>query len=113
METKRQQKVGRLIQRDLAGIFQKSGKTLFGNAMITVTKVNLTRDLSIARAYVSLFTTDDKSELLEKIRMHSREIRKELGTKIRYQMRAVPELEFYEDDSLDYIDNIDRLLKDD
>ena len=79
--------------------------------MITVTKVQVTRDLAISRVYLSLFGTDDKKALLEKIREHKNEIKYKLGNRIRNQLRSVPELEFYEDDSLDYIDNIDRLLK--
>ena len=79
--------------------------------MVTVTKVNVTRDLAISRVYLSLFGTDDKQALLENIRGHKNEIKYKLGNRIRNQLRAVPELEFYEDDSLDYIDNINSLLK--
>lgn len=79
--------------------------------MVTVTKVHVTRDLSISKVYLSLFATDDKEALLEKIREHKNEIKYRLGNRIRRQLRTVPELEFFQDDSLDYIDNIDRLLK--
>lgn len=78
--------------------------------MITVTKVNVTSDLSLARVYLSLFGTDDKETLLEGIRKHKNEIKYKLGNRIRNQLRAVPDIEFFEDDSLDYIDNIDKLL---
>ena len=79
--------------------------------MVTVTKVQVTRDLAITRVYLSLFGTENKRDLLEKIREHKNEIKYKLGNRIRNQLRSVPELEFYEDDSLDYIDNIERLLK--
>ena len=78
--------------------------------MITVTKVNVTRDLSISRVYLSLFGTKDKKSLLEKIRKHKSEIKYKLGNRVRNQLRAVPDLEFYEDDSLDYIENLENLL---
>ena len=79
--------------------------------MITVTKVNVTRDLSIARVYLSLFATDDKEGLLENIRNRKNEIKYKLGVRVRNQLRMIPELEFYEDDSLDYIENIENLLE--
>lgn len=99
------------MQKDLGDIFQHETRSFSGGAMITVTKVQVTRDLAITRVYLSLFGTDDKKALLEKIREHKNEIKYKLGNRIRNQLRSVPELEFYEDDSLDYIDNIDRLLK--
>lgn len=78
--------------------------------MITVTKVYVTKDLSIARVYLSLFATRDKKSLLNLIRTHTGEIRFQLGRRIKDQLRQVPELEFYEDDSLDYIEHIEHLL---
>ncbi len=112
MESTRQSKVSRLIQRDLGEIFQREGRDLFGNALITVTKVHVTRDLSIAKVYLSLFTTGSKPELLEQIRKHSGEIRYKLGRRIGKQVRIVPEVQFFLDDSLDYIENIEKLLDD-
>jgi ribosome-binding factor A len=111
MESKRQQKISRLLQKDLGEIFQQEARTITGKAMVTVTKVNVTRDLAISRVYLSLFGTDDKQALLANIRAHKNEIKYKLGVRIRNQLRAVPDLEFYEDDSLDYIDNINSLLK--
>ena len=111
MESKRQQRISRLLQKDLGEIFQQESVNLSGGAMITVTKVNVTRDLAITRVYLSIFGTEDKQALLEKIRSHKNEIKYKLGLRVRNQLRAVPDLEFYEDDSLDYIDNLDRLLK--
>ena len=111
MESKRQQRISRLLQKDLGEIFQHEAGSISRAAMITVTKVHVTRDLALSRVYLSIFGTEDKQALLEKIRDHKNEIKYKLGNRIRNQLRAVPELEFYEDDSLDYIDNIDRLLK--
>jgi ribosome-binding factor A len=110
METTRQNKIARLIQKDLGMIFQQEGRNLFGGAMITVTKVNVAKDLSVARTYLSLFGTKDKEALLENIRSHTRAIRRELGNREHNQLRIIPELQFFIDDSLDYIENIDHLL---
>lgn len=111
MESMRQQKISRLIQKDIGEIFQKDGVTFSANTLITVTKVNVTRDLSIARVYLSLFSSQKKEDLIDKINKRKNEIRYKLGVKVRNQLRKVPELEFFEDDSLDYIDNIENLLK--
>jgi len=110
METTRQNKISRLIQRDLGEIFRFESRNLFKGAMITVTKVYVTPDLSIARIYLSLFATSDKEELFRKIEKRAREIRFSLGKKVKNQIRAIPELHFFLDDSLDYIDNIEKLL---
>jgi ribosome-binding factor A len=110
METTRQQKIARLIQKDLGMIFLQESRNLFGGAMITVTKVNVAKDLSIARTYLSLFGTKDKEALLENIRTHTKAIRREFGIRVHNQLRVIPELHFFLDDSLDYIENIDHLL---
>ncbi len=112
METTRQSKVSRLLQRDLGEIFQREGSRLFGNAMITVTKVHITRDLAVAKVFLSLFATNDKEQLIEKVRSHSKDIRFKLGQRIGKQVRVVPDLKFFLDDSLDYIENIEKLLDD-
>ncbi|GAB4321079.1 MAG: 30S ribosome-binding factor RbfA [Bacteroidales bacterium] len=110
MESVRQQRVARLIQRDLGEIFQRETRDRFGNVLITVTKVHVTRDLAIAHVYLSLLMKGDKKAMIEKISSQSGEIRYHLGLKIGKQVRVVPELRFHEDDSLDYIDRIDSLL---
>lgn len=110
METTRQNKISRLIQKDLGVIFQQESRNLFQGAMITVTKVHVAKDLSVAKIYLSLFVTADKNALLEKIRMQTREIRHQLGARVHNQLRIVPELLFFLDDSLDYIENIEHLL---
>ena len=112
METKRQQKISKLIQKELSEIFRKDIKTQ-GNIMITVTKVNVTTDLSYARVYRSIFgpSQENKSLVVKEVNETSRNIRRLLGDRIRFQIRIIPELQFFEDDSLDYIENIDNLLK--
>ena len=112
METKRQQKISKLIQKELSEIFRKDIKTQ-GNIMITVTKVNVTTDLSYARVYLSIFapSQENKSLVVKEVNETSRNIRRLLGDRIRFQIRIIPELQFFEDDSLDYIENIDNLLK--
>jgi ribosome-binding factor A len=111
METTRQNKISRLIQKDLGTIFQQESRNLFHGAMITVTKVNVAKDLGVARIYLSLFATKDKDALLDKIRKETKEIRHLLGTRVHNQLRIVPELQFFIDDSLDYIENIENPLQ--
>jgi ribosome-binding factor A len=110
MDSTRQQKVSRLLQKDLGEIFQREATSFSSGAMITVTKVHVTKDLAIAKVYLSLFATPDKQKMLEEIKFHSGEIRYKLGKKIGKQVRVIPELHFYLDDSLDYIENIENLL---
>jgi ribosome-binding factor A len=110
METTRQNKIARLIQKDLGMIFQQESRNLFNGAMITVTKVSVAKDLSVAKTYLSLFGVNDKAALLENIRSHTKVIRRELGSREHNQLRIIPELQFFLDDSLDYIENIDHLL---
>lgn len=110
MDSQRQLKIARLIQKEIGDIFQREGRSKFGPGMITVTHVKITKDLSIARIHVSLFNISDKNELLTVIRSHGNDIRYQLGKRIRNQVRIIPELEFFIDDSLDYIENIEKLL---
>ena len=110
MESTRQNKISRLIQKDLADIFQKESRELFHGKLISVTQVRVTSDLSIARAYLSIFPSEKADELLKEIKHYTPKIRYELGKKTGKQLRVIPSLEFYLDDSLDYIENIDRLL---
>jgi len=111
METTRQQKVARLLQKELAAILQIDGKNVYGSALITLTQVSVSKDFSFARVYVSIFSKEDKSLILNKIESNKKEIRYKLGQHIKNQLRIVPELVFELDTSLDYIENIDNLLK--
>lgn len=110
MESKRQQKIASLLQRDLGEIFQFEGREHFGGSLITVTKVYVTKDLSLARVYLSLFATGDKKELFNEIVTRRSEVRGYLGKRVKNQLRMVPDLEFHLDDSLDYIERIENLL---
>ncbi len=111
METTRQNKISRLLQKEISEIFQR--EMLFSGGLITVTKVKITSDLSIARIYLSIFVTGStkKEAILEKITISKSEIRKKLGIRVKNQLRIIPNLEFFVDDSLDYIENIENLLK--
>jgi ribosome-binding factor A len=111
MESTRQQKFARLIQKEMAEIFQTEVRGLFGNVMITVTVVRVSPDLGVAKIYVSLFPVKDKDALLKNIRENTSKLRGLLGGRIRKQARVVPELVFFLDDSLDYAEHIDKLLK--
>ena len=110
MDGKRLEKVNRLIQKELGDIFQKELKSKVPMLMITVTHVKVTSDLSYANVYLSIFGVDDKKKVVEEVGANARAIRGLLGNRIRHQMRVIPELRFFEDDSLDYIENIDNLL---
>ncbi len=111
MSSTRQNKIERLLQKDLGDIFQKGTNTLFKGKMITVTTVRISPDLSSARVYLSLFPVKDKKEFIDYINSVEGQIRFDLGKRIRHQLRKVPGLKFFVDDSLDYIENIDNLLK--
>ena len=110
MEGKRLEKVNKLLLKELGDIFQKELKPKVPSLMIIVTRVNVTSDLSYARVYLSVFGVDEKKKVVEEVGQNAKAIRGLLGYRIRHQMRVVPELRFIEDDSLDYIENIDNLL---
>lgn len=110
METNRQKKISRLIQKDLGEILQIQGRIWFPGAMLTVTKVAVSSDLSIAKVYVSIFGKE-ATPVIRQVEMQTKEIRKQLGMRAKNQLRHIPDLRFYVDDSLDYIENIEKLLK--
>lgn len=107
----RQLKVAREIQRDLAEIIRSKGMAAFGGAMVTVSEVRISPDLSIAKAYVSIFPSDKAASVLDTLEQNKKGIRGELGRKVASQLRIVPELDFYHDSSLDYAEHIEELLK--
>jgi ribosome-binding factor A len=111
MESTRQKKVSRLIQKETADIFLKRGTELAHGKMVSITKVRVSPDLSFAKIYLSIYPSAGQDEILKSINDHSAKIRFEMGQKVRKQLRIVPEIVFFIDDSLDYIDKIDRLLK--
>ncbi|KAB7528612.1 30S ribosome-binding factor RbfA [Flagellimonas olearia] len=111
-ETQRQKKIAGIIQKDLADILQRAATDggLKG-ILISVSKVSVTTDLSIAKAYVSIFPNTEAQKLLEGIKANQVAIRYELAQRTKNQLRKVPELNFYLDDSLEYIDKIEKSLK--
>jgi ribosome-binding factor A len=113
MASIRQEKVAKLIQRDLAVIFQEESRSLFAGAFITVTVVRMSPDLGLAKVFLSFFAnaSNNKEDLLDMVRGKSSQIRGILGRKIGKQVRIIPELVFYLDDSLDYAEEINNLLK--
>ncbi len=111
MESKRQSKISRLIQKDLGEIFQLEYQNFFGPSLITITKVNVTPDLSLARVFLSIYGHTDKNDILKNIKNQAWEIRKKFGLRAKNQLRIIPNFEFFIDDSLDYIENIENLLK--
>jgi ribosome-binding factor A len=112
MTTTRQQKVSRLLQKELGHYFQMKGSEITGGKMVTVTVVRISPDLSIAKVYLSLFPGEGLEEALQAVTDRVGFIRSEMGNRLRNQLRHIPTFAFYLDDSLDYIDRIDNLLKD-
>jgi len=110
METTRQHKIGRLLQKVLGDIFQQMGRDVFRGKIISVTVVRVSADLSVARVYLSIFPENKDENVLNDIEMHDKQIRYELGKKVRHQLRKVPELKFFQDDSVDYSMRINDLL---
>ena len=113
MQTTRQNKISRLIQQDMGEIFLKEMKPVMGQSMITVTGVRITPDLSIARIHVSIFPIGgvSKEQVMALIKENTADLRRRLGLREGKQLRIIPHLEFFLDDSLDYIENIEKLLK--
>lgn len=110
MESKRQQKFAGVIQKDLAEIFQREGMNLLPNIMITITKVRVTSDLAIARIYLSFFNSNNNTLALNTIKAHAGEIRYKLGNRIKDQARIVPQLEFFVDDTSEYVERMDKIF---
>lgn len=113
MQSIRQNKICRLIQQDMGDIFLKEMKPVLGNSLITVTRVRITPDLSIARIHLSIMPIGGATQegIMELIHQNGADLRRRLGLREGKQLRIIPQLEFYLDDSLDYIENIERLLK--
>lgn len=110
MQVTRQNRVARLLQKELAIIFQSQTRDTQG-VMVSVTQVRVSPDLSICTAYLSIFPSEKAEEIIKNITANEKTIRYDLGTRVRNQLRIVPELRFFIDDSLDYIEHIDELLK--
>ncbi len=110
MQETRQNKIARLLQKELSVIFQQQTRLMHG-VMVSVTRVRVSPDLSVCTAYLSIFPSERGEEILKNITANEKTIRYELGTCTRHQLRIIPEVRFFIDDSLDYIDRIDELLK--
>lgn len=109
METKRLNKIERLLQKELGEIFQRQTQSMSGT-LISVSAVRVSADLSVAKAYLSIYPSNKGKELLAAIQTQTKSIRYDLGQRVRLQLRKIPELSFFIDDSLDYLENIDSLL---
>jgi len=112
MDSNRQQKINRLIQKELGELFLLETKKMPG-ILISVTNVRVSPDLSIAHAYLSVFPSEKGAGLVKNINENVKSVRFNLGKRLKNQLRVIPELTFHIDDSLDYVENIDRLLKND
>ena len=111
MESTRQKKVSRLIQKELSVIFQQNTQEILGNIMVSLTIVRISPDLADANIFLSIFPVDDPEVALKVIKSNTVMIRKKLGESVRNQLRIVPTLQFHLDDSAAYAEEIDRLLK--
>ena len=110
METTRQNKISRLLQKELSEIFLLQTKALPG-VLVSVSAVRISPDMSIARVYLSVFPSEKAEEIVKNVNDNMKTIRYELGTRVRHQLRIIPELKFFLYDSLYYIEKIDSLLK--
>jgi len=111
MESTRLKKVSRLLEKDLGDIFQQMAKSQFPGVLLTVTKVRVTPDLGVAKASISIFPADNRAAIMDYIVTHNSAIRNDLAHKVRQQLRIIPSLQFFLDDSIDYTENIERLLR--
>jgi ribosome-binding factor A len=111
MDSVRQNKIARLLQKELASILQAENRNILPGKLITVTVVRVSPDLGLAKVYLSIFPHKPDEDNLAPVNGHSKMIRSILGNNIRHQVRVIPELVFYIDDSMDYVEKIDRLLK--
>lgn len=112
MESTRQQKISRLIQKDMGEILRRETNELFGQGtMLSVTKVYVTKDLAQSRIYISIFGKAEKEFVIKTLEANQKHLRLLLGNNVKNQLRVIPELLFFNDDSLDYLENIENLLK--
>ena len=110
MQEIRQNRISRLLQKELSSIFQSQTRKTNG-VLVSVTRVRISPDLSICTAYLSIFPSERSEEIMKNINASEKSIRYELGTRVHNQLRMIPELRFFIDDSLDYLEHIDELLK--
>jgi ribosome-binding factor A len=111
MDSTRQKKIGRLIQKEMSEIFQREVREIVMGTMVTVTVARVSPDMGLAKIYMSIFPPQNKEEVFKSIVSHGSSLRYMLGQRVGKQLRVIPDLQFFIDDSLDYIDKIDGLLK--
>lgn len=110
-ESKRQRQVARLIQEEIALIFQKEGLNVVDGGMISIAQVQITPDLLEARIFLSFFKIEDSDGLLKKIKEKIPEFRHQIGNKLRHQLRRIPQLEFFKDDTMDHVFKLETIFK--
>jgi ribosome-binding factor A len=111
MDSRRQLKIGSVIQEAFTSILSRDGKVIYGNAFVTVTNVKVTSDLSLARFYLSIFKSENPDGVVQKFTEHKFELKRKLAEKLRHQLRVIPEIEFFRDETLDYAYHIEDLFK--
>lgn len=111
MDSRRQLKIASLIKEAFTEILSREGKGLFGKAFITVTNVVVTSDLTLARFYLSIYNADNADEVVKKVNEHKYEFKRHLASSLRHHLRRIPELEFFKDDTLDYVHRIEEVFK--
>lgn len=110
-ESKRQKQVGKLIQQELSAIFQKEGLSMVDGGMVSVSNVSMTPDLLEARIYLSFFQVKDNKKLLKDFKERTSELRNEVGIRVKNQLRRVPELQFFLDDTLEYVFHMEKIFE--
>lgn len=111
MDSRRQLKLGSVIKEAFTAILIRDGVTIYGKAFVTVTNVKVTSDLSLARFYVSIFNTEEPDTVIQAFYKHKHELKRKLSEKLRHQLRVMPEIEFFRDETLDYAYHIEDLFK--
>ena len=111
LESKRQKQVAGLLHKELSGIFQRLGLSMMDGGMVSISSVKITPDLFEARVYVSFFKVKDAHNAMKKIEERSWEIKKELVAKVKSQLRSMPELKYFIDDTLEYVDKMEEIFK--
>jgi ribosome-binding factor A len=111
MDSRRQLKISSVIQEVFTDILTREGKALYSGAFVTLTKVKVTSDLSVARFYLSIYNSKEPDAVIQKFNERKHELKRKLAEKLRHQLRVMPEIEFFRDDTLDYAYHIEDLFK--
>jgi ribosome-binding factor A len=112
MDSRRQEKVAQLIKEAFSEIVQQAASSLFpAKVLVTITQVKISPDLNFAKIYLSIFNAESPEEVLQAFEANNKDLRHALGNKLRHHLRKIPELEFYRDDTLDYVDRIEQIFK--